>query len=457
MSTPAKIIDLNLPKVVLIGRVNVGKSTLFNKLTETTTALISNIPGTTRTRNIGTVTWRGQNFELTDTGGLTFDEEVPLEGEIKIQTKEAIKNADLILFIVDLQNELLPQEKELAKLILDNYKNKTPVILVGNKADSNLERQNAYDSQWKKLLLGEPIAVSAANGSNVGDLLDIIYKHLRKASKRPKMIIEKPTTKVAIIGKPNVGKSTLFNKLIGEQRVIESPMPHTTREPHDTLVEVDGEQILFVDTAGIRRKTKVSGELEKLGIGKSLGAIQRADLVLFLLDASEPISDQDKQLGGYLQEHAKSTIIVINKWDLSDENDDSFRNDVQKKIYRHFPHLKYAPIIFVSAATNYRTHQIFPMIIEANKAKQIVIPQDELDIFIKRIIKKHPPSRGKGVRHPKILGFKQTSSDPPVFEVAVKARTSIHPSYIHYLKNRLKDTYEFFATPIIIRLDKIKR
>ncbi len=457
MSTPAKIIETNSPVAVLVGRVNVGKSTLFNRLTETAHALVSDIPGTTRTRNIGTVHWRGKSFQLVDTGGLTFDETVPLEKDIIEQTEIAIKNADLILFVVDLQDNLLPQEKELAKKLLTKYRGKKQIILIGNKADSTTERQYIYNTEWKKLGLGEPMPVSATNGSNIGDLLDVIYKNLGKSKKRPKKMIEKKALKVAIIGKPNVGKSSLFNKLIGEPRVIVSDMPHTTREPHDTLIEIDGSYIIFIDTAGIRRKTKVSGNLEKQGIGKSLEAIKRANIVLFVIDAGEPITDQDKQLGGFLEEHAKSVIIVVNKWDLSEDNEDSFRNDVKKKIYKYFPHLNYAPIVFVSAKTEYRVHQIFPIIQQAATEKQMEIPAHELNEFFKHVIALHKPSRGKGVRHPKIISFQQIASDPPVFEAVIKQKTSLHTSYIHFLKHRLREQYGFFASPIIIKLRKVRR
>lgn len=457
MPTPAKIIDLNLPTAVLVGRVNVGKSTLFNRLTETGKALVSDIPGTTRTRNIGVVNWRGKNFQLVDTGGLTFDANVPLEKDIIEQTETALDNADLILFVVDLKADLLPQEKELARKIFCRYKNKKQILLIGNKADGAGDRNRIYDTEWKKLGLGEPMPVSAANGSNIGDLLDCIYKTLGRIKRRPKKAAEKPALKVAIVGKPNVGKSSLFNKLIGEPRVIVSDIPHTTREPHDTLVEVDGEHIVFIDTAGIRRKTKVSGELERGGIGKSLESIERADIALLVLDASEPITDQDKQLAGFLNEHAKSAIIIVNKWDLADENDDTFRNEVTKKIYGYFPHLDYAPLAFVSAKSGYRVHQIFPLIKKAASERTISIPSEELNDFLKKVVRLRQPTRGKGVRHPKILGIRQVSNRPPVFLIAIKQKTSLHSSYVNYLKNRLREQYGFYAAPIVIKMKKTKR
>ena len=254
-----------------------------------------------------------------------------------------------------------------------------------------------------------------------------------------------------------MGKSSLFNKLIGEQRVIANPTPHTTREPHDTLVEVNGDYLIFVDTAGIRRKSKVSGILEKMGIGKSLESVKRADVVLFLLDTSEPITDQDKQLGGFLNEHAKSVIIVINKWDLTEENIDNFKNKVKKIVYNHLPHLNFAPIIFVSALTEYRVHDIFPLIKRAWQERQTTISQIALKDFLRLTIKKHLPSRGKGVRHPKILSIKQIENNPPIFEIVIKYRTSLHLSYVNFIKKRLREKFEFFASPIIIKLKKARR
>ncbi len=456
MSTPAKIIETNLPTIALVGRVNVGKSTLFNKITETSHALVSGIPGTTRTRNIGTASWRGKQFRLIDTGGLTFDESVPLEKEIIVQTQIALKEADLIVFVVDIQEDLLPQEKELARYLRQNQ-TKKPILLVANKADNTVLRTRVYDGQWLKLGLGEPIPVSAGNGSNVGDLLDLIYKSLNKTKIRPKAYKETNPIKISLIGKPNVGKSSLFNKLIGEDRVIVSPMPHTTREPHDILVEVEGQDYLFVDTAGIRRKTKVSGELEKIGISKSINTINKSDIVLLLLDATEPISDQDQQLAGFLKEHTKSTIIVVNKWDLAEEDTEEFRKLVSKDIYRCFPHLDFAPIIFVSAKTQYRVHKIFPLLQEVWAGRQIMIDEKTLSDFLKKVTRQHLPSKGKGVRHPKILSLKQINANPPIFELMIKQKTSLHISYVKFLKNRLREEYGFFATPIIIKLSKFKQ
>ena len=479
MATPAKIIDQNLPTVALVGRVNVGKSTLFNKILEQNKAIVSSIAGTTRTRNIGTVDWRGKNFILVDTGGLTFSEEVPLEKEIIEQTEIAIKDADLIIFVVDIQAGLLPQERELAKRLI---KDKNRIIFVANKADSERLRMNAHEADWHKLGFGEPFPVSAANGSNVGNLLDEVFKRLgktvragSKTAKKPKTLKEMKVIKVAMIGKPNVGKSSLFNDLVGKKEVIVSDMPHTTREPHDTLVEVDGQALLFVDTAGIRRKANVSGELERAGIGKSIDAIKRADIVLLVLDASEPISVQDQQLGGFLRENTKSTIIVLNKWDLVEntmtrevakdgekgdfaaKESDAFKNDFKQNIYATFPHLDFAPIIFTSAKTKYKIHQIFPLIMRAWEERHTIVPEKDLKEFFKKVTKEHRPARGKGTKHPDVLSFHQLHNNPPMFEMMIKFQTSIHFSYVRYMENKLREAFGFFAAPIVIKLTKLKR
>lgn len=456
MSTLATIVDQRLPTVALVGRVNVGKSTLFNKILDRNLAIVSNQPGTTRTRNIATATWRGKQFRIIDTGGLTFTDEVPLEDDIIKQTEIALTEADVIVLVTDIQNGILPQEYELAKRLRTD-KNKKPVLLVANKSDNPATRTRVFDREWQKLNMGEALPVSAANGTSVGDLLDLIFKHFNSGARRPKVLDEAEPLKVALVGKPNVGKSSLFNKLIGEDRVIVSSMPHTTREPHDTLVEVDGTSILFVDTAGIRRKTKVSGELERQGIDKSIAAINRADLILLVLDATEPVTDQDQQLAGLLREHTKSVIIVINKWDEASDNDDEFRNQVKEHIYKKFPHLNYAPIVLVSAKTGYRVHQIFPLIERAQKERQITLDDETLKNFLRAATKKHLPTRGLGVRHPQIVGLTQIRNNPPMFEIFIKHKTSVHISYVHYLTNRLREQFGFFAAPIIIKMTKMKK
>lgn len=453
MTSPVKIIDQNLPTVALVGRVNVGKSSLFNKIIEQNLALVSDIPGTTRTRNAAVAAWRGKNFRLVDTGGLTFSDEVPLQNDIVRQTELALKEADLTLFVADIQTGIMPQERELARRL---HRQQKPVLVVANKADTTDLFPRIHDAEWRRLGFGEPIPVSANNGVNVGDLLDAVYTILNRLPRRPKKLKPIQPIKVAIMGRPNVGKSTLFNALIGEERVIVNPMAHTTREPHDTLVAVDGAHILFVDTAGIRRKARVAGELEKIGIGKSIAAVSRSDIVLLVLDATEPISDQDQQLAGLLREHTRSVIIVVNKWDKAEDNNDAFRNDVKKDIYAALPHLNFAPIVFVSALSEYRVHQIFPLIKEAWAGRQVVISEAALKDFLKRAVRRHLPTRDRGVRHPRIAALRQLGCNPPVFEMIIKSNTSLHISYVHFIERRLREEYGFFAAPIVMKLTKLK-
>ncbi len=449
-----------LPTIALVGRVNVGKSTLFNKLIEDRKAIVSDTPGTTRTSNEGLILWKGKEIKVIDTGGLTFEDEIDFEHDILKQSEAAMKVADLILFVVDAAEGLMPQEKELAKRMRRIITK--PVLVVANKADKKSIEENITNSEFYKLGLGDVYPISAASGRRVGDLLDHIYTTLQKGSKRPKKYTEKSNTlRVSLIGKPNAGKSSIFNKLIGEEKVIVSDKPHTTREPHDTEIEyTEGKrkhQITFVDTAGIRRKTKVKGELERAGIQKSINSIEESDLVLFVLDGSEPISQQDMQLGGLVERRGKSVVIILNKWDLAEDNSDANRQEVKKMIYAHFPHVKFAPIEFVSGKTSYGIHKIFPLLIRAAESRKTLIPGEVLEKFLEDCIAEHKPGKGKGTRRPKILGMRQLDSNPPVFELLIKSKTSLHSSYVNFVERRLRERFDFFASPIIIRMSKIKR
>lgn len=444
-----------LPVVALVGRVNVGKSTLFNRLIEEQKALVSTIPGTTRTPNEGVVLWRGKTVRLIDTGGVTFRDAIPLEEDIRLQTERAMREADLIVFVADAETGIVADDREFAKAL---QKTKKPVILVANKADRGRDETNLTDREWYSLGFNAPIPLSAASGRRVGDFLDVVYTALGKSKRRPKVYAEEaPDIRVAIIGKPNVGKSSLFNKLIGEEKVIVSPMAHTTREPHDTRVMYEKTPITFIDTAGIRRKAKVSGELEQKGIAKSLQTVSASDIVLLVLDGTDTISSQDLQLGGLLAKHAKSVLILVNKWDLATDVSDTKRNDVKRMIYSYFPHLDFAPIIFVSGKTGYRVHQIFPELLHAWRARQTEIPPETLETFLRSATREHRPSRGKGTHHPKLLRLRQLDVNPPVFEVAVKLKTSIHSSYVQYLERKMREQFDFYATPLIIKLTKMKR
>lgn len=454
----------NRPIICLVGRVNVGKSKLFNRLIEQEQAIVSDKPGTTRTSNEGVIIWKGKEIKIMDTGGLTFLDTVPFEDDIIKQTEYAINHASLVIFVVDGKTGVLPQERELAKRIRNK---KIPVMLAGNKIDSNKDERSMYTGEWAALGFGDPFPISASNGRNIGDFLDKIYTTLNKQGKRPKSPKDqkKELIKISIIGKPNAGKSSLFNKLIGQERVIVSEIAHTTREPHDTTVEyeynvgskTEKQEIKFIDTAGIRRKAKVSGLLERSGIQKSINTVDESDIILFVIDGSETISSQDQQLGGLIQKRGKSVIILVNKWDLAEDNSQSSRSEVQKMVLREFPHLDFAPIIFVSGLTGYKVHSIFPTIMQAWRARHTHVANRALENFLKNVTAEHRPSRGKGTRHPKLLGLRQIDTAPPVLELFVKYRTSLHSSYVNFLKNRLREQFDFIGTPIIMKLHKLKK
>lgn len=474
MATPAQFGQKHIPTIALVGRVNVGKSSLFNKLIEDQKAIVSDIPGTTRTNNEGLILWRGAYIRIIDTGGLTFVENVPFEEDIIKQTEYAMNHADLILFVTDAQTGILPQELELAKRL--RKRKDAKVLVVANKVDTQKYAANIFSGEWERLGLGAPFPVSAGSGRNVGDLLDHIYEQLESRGHMPSEAnVEEPNKpiQVSIIGKPNVGKSSLFNQLVGEERVIVSDVAHTTREPYDTLMQytfepevseqADGEKvpevfnINFIDTAGIRRKARVSGELERKGIHKSIDSVDKSDIILFVIDGSETLSHQDMQLGGLLERRGKSVMIIVNKWDLADDNSDAHRNNVKEMVYSYFPHLEFAPIIFVSGKTGYRVHQIFPSLIKVWKGRNTHVANRALEQLLAEATREHLPARGKGTRHPELLGLRQINIAPPVFELYVKHRTSLHRSYLNYLENKMRERFNFYGTPIIIKLTKVKR
>lgn len=448
------IVDFNLPTITLIGRVNVGKSTFFNKLMEKFQALVSDEPGTTRTRNIGNFTWRGVQARLVDAGGLTFDENAEFEEEILDQTLKGIAEADIVLFIVDGQAGLMPQEREIAKIL---RKKKVKTLLVANKVDAPRMRTTVHEGEWMKLGLGEPRIISAANGVGVGDLLDEVFKFFHTGSRRrPKEVKIKPSIRVAILGKPNVGKSTLLNQIAGKDIVITSPVAHTTRETFNLLVQWGEHYIEFKDTAGIRRKAHVSRGLEKMGVSQSIRQMQDADVILLMVDATEPISVQEKVLGRLVDDKRRSMVIVVNKWDLVEDHSEENRKKFIDAMHVQYPHLSHAEIIFVSAKSGFRVHQLYEVITQAFDSRYKQIPALELDSFLRQLISKHPPQRGIGNVPPKIYGLKQLANNPPEFQVSVKAKTSLNSSYLKFIERALREKFGFVGTPIIMYTKKTK-
>lgn len=465
-----KKIITNLPLVVIFGRTNVGKSTLFNCLTEKKQALISDIAGTTRDANIGTVEWQRTKFEIVDTGGIIKldrlikptkkKQDDPIQAKIEEHAKAYLETADIVMFVVDSKTGLLEQDRQLVillkKILGANF---SKVMLVVNKVDNR--RQLERSNEFYRLGMDEVYTTSAASGSGTGDLLDVIANKILAMPEKPAIEEEVlPEIKVIMIGKPNVGKSSLFNSLLGEERVIVSDIAHTTREPQDTVIEYRKHRIRLIDTAGMSRqgvkkqKKDNTMQLEKRGIEKSLDSLERSDIALFVFDISEPLTHQDSKNLSEIIDRQKSLIIVANKWDLMEEKDTK-KNTLY--INRTFPFALWAPILFISAKTKSKVDKVLDLIIKVSKERQAEIAPSVLNTFLMKIVKQHLPARAKGVKHPHIHKFEQRRSNPPLFEVRIGSKDTLHFSYVRFIANRLRDKFGFLGTPIRIWVSKNKK
>jgi len=463
-----------LPLVVIFGRTNVGKSTLFNCLTEKHKALVSNVEGTTRDSNIGIVEWQHASFSLIDTGGIidlkyltgqkikTDD----IEAKVQKQARGFIEKASLILFVVDARDRLLPQDKQMALLVKKLLPSDKKIILVANKVDSPGIRKEI--AEFNKLGLGEPVAISAANGSGTGDLLDIVVKNLKsaklikitRANAAKKVLEEKPIINVSIIGKPNVGKSSLINAILGEEKIIVSPIPHTTREPRDTMIEYKDYRINLVDTAGISkqgqrgaRQQKIKNSLEKVSIEQSIKTLRRAQIALLVIDINEDITHQDAKLVEEILDQKVSIIIVANKWDLVEERDTKIYT---QKIYSSFPFIQWSPIQFVSAHSGEKVQKIMDLIVAVSEGRATQVSENALGKFLGKIVKVHRPAKAKGTKHPHVSVFKQVGTNPPLFSIHIGSKDTLHFSYIRFIENRLREKFGFLGTPITIFIDQKK-
>lgn len=452
-----------LPKVIIVGRANVGKSTLFNRLIEKPKALTSQISGTTRDINISQVYWRGVNFDLIDTGGietiipskklkkLSPENNKDYTLDIINQTQASLKQADVIVFLADIKAGLLPQDTELAKAVKKVNK---PIIFVLNKTDSiKLESRSA---DFYKLGLGRPFFVSAINGLGTGDLLDEIVeqlKKLKKGRKSQKFEIKNPL-KISILGKPNVGKSSLLNSIIGEQRVIVSDKAHTTREAVDTYLKYKDKNIILIDTAGIRKQSKINKGLEKLSVKKSLMNAKESDICLLVLDISQPIGVQDNKLSKILIDSQVSIIIVANKWDKIKDKETNTQKKLTQEIYRYFPYLTWAPVIFTSALTGKHVNKILELALDIYEKRNKKITESTLSKFLKSALKKHSPKAAKGTKRPYLSNLKQVRTNPPKFEIKLGSKDTLNEAYIKYLENSLRQKFDLKGTPIKIVIKK---
>ncbi|MBQ2284848.1 MAG: ribosome biogenesis GTPase Der [Clostridia bacterium] len=427
------------PVVAIVGRPNVGKSTLFNKIAGKRIAIVEDTPGVTRDRLYTDAEWNGITFTMIDTGGIEPVSTDHILTEMRNQAKIAIDTADVIVLVVDVREGMTATDKDVANMLIRSGKE---VIVACNKCDSPGEPPlQLYD--FYNLALGEPIPVSGVHGSGVGDLLDEICNHFPENIEEEE---EEDIIKIAVVGKPNAGKSSLINRILGENRVIVSPIAGTTRDSIDTYYEKDGEKFLIIDTAGMRKRGKVEENIERFSVIRSLSAVDRADVVLIMVDATEGVTEQDTKIAGYAHEQGKACIICVNKWDLI-EKDTKTMNNFRLEVQEGLSYMLYAPIIFISAKTGQRVDKIFEMAkYVANQSAMRVSTGMLNDVLNDATSRVQPPS-DKGKRL-KIFYITQASVKPPTFVIFVNDKKLAHFSYIRYLENQLRNTFGFEGTPI---------
>ncbi|MDE6491949.1 MAG: ribosome biogenesis GTPase Der, partial [Lactobacillus sp.] len=423
-----------LPVVAIVGRPNVGKSTLFNRIINERLAIVEDRPGVTRDRNYAQAEWLGRKFDVIDTGGITW-EDGKIEEEIRAQAEIAIDEADVIVMLTSVVNGVTDLDEKVAQLL---YRTKKPVILAVNKADNPEQRANIYD--FYSLGLGDPIPVSSSHGTGIGDLLDeIVSDFPHDTDQKADDVIS-----FSMIGRPNVGKSSIVNKLLGENRVIVANEEGTTRDAVDTPFVKDGTKFRLIDTAGIRRRGKVYEKTEKYSVLRAMSAIERSDVVCLVLDASTGIREQDKHVAGYAHEAGRGIIIVVNKWDLPEKNSTSAK-DFEKVIRQEFQYLDYAPILFVSAKTGQRLDQIPKMVKKVYENQNQRIQSSVLNDLLLEASKLVPTPLVKGKRL-RVYYMTQVRTNPPTFVVFVNDPELMHFSYQRFLINQLRENFDFMGT-----------
>lgn len=435
---------MSLPVVAIVGKPNVGKSTIFNRLAGERIAIVEDQPGITRDRIYCRSEWNGREFHLIDTGGLEFGEQDEILDHIKNQAELAIEEADVILFVVDGRDGLTGNDEEVARLL---HRSNKPVILAVNKIDDVKYKDVMYE--FYQLGFEHVIPVSSIHGTGTGDMLDALVDHFPDKEEEE---YDEDTIRVSLIGRPNVGKSSLVNAILGEQRVIVSPVAGTTRDAIDTPFEYEGQEYVLIDTAGIRKRGKVYESIEKYSVLRALKAIERSDVCLIVIDGERGIAEQDKKIAGYAHEAGCAAIFVVNKWDAV-EKDDKTMNRFSQKIRDHFQFMDYAPILFVSAKTKQRVRQILPMVSEVAEHHAMRITTSVLNQVIHDALMTTPPPQDRG-RRLRIQYSTQVSVKPPTFVLFVNDPELAHFSYIRYLENQLRNAFSFKGTPMRIILRK---
>ncbi len=432
---------MSKPIVAIIGKPNVGKSTFFNYLAGSRISIVEDTPGVTRDRVYADTNWRGRNFTLIDTGGIEPESEDIILSQMREQANLAISMADVIIFLTDIRQGVTAADKEIAIMLKKSGK---PIVLVCNKAD-NFEKDREEIYEFYNLGLGDPFPISASNAIGIGDVLDEIYKDFPEKEEGED---DDSVIKVAVIGKPNVGKSSLINKLLGENRAIVSNIAGTTRDAIDSELENEHGKYVLIDTAGIRRKSKIKESIEKFSIMRTLLAIERADVCLMMIDATEGVTDQDAKIAGEAHEAGKGIIIVVNKWDEYEKETGTLEK-YEKEIYSKLSYLSYAPIIFISAKTGQRVHKLYDLINHVAEQNSLRISTSVLNQVINEAIAIVQPPTDKGKRL-KIFYGTQASTCPPTFVIFVNNKELFHFSYERYIVNQIRKEFGLVGTPVRI-------
>ncbi len=430
---------MSKPVVAIVGRPNVGKSTLFNALAGEQISIVKDTPGVTRDRIYADVTWLNYNFTLIDTGGIEPESKDIILSQMREQAEIAIASADVIIFMVDVRQGLVDSDSKVANMLRRSGK---PVVLVVNKVDS-FQKMMTDVYEFYNLGIGDPVPVSSVGKLGIGDMLDEVVKHFPESAAEDE---EDERPRIAIVGKPNVGKSSIINKIVGESRVIVSDIAGTTRDAIDTDITYNGNEYVFIDTAGLRRKNKIKEELERYSIIRTVTAVERADVVLVVIDATEGVTEQDAKIAGIAHERGKGIIVVVNKWDAIEKND--------KTIYEHTNRIKdilsfmpYAEILFISAKTGQRVGKIFDTIDMVIENQNLRIQTGVLNEILSEAVAMQQPPSDKGKRL-KIFYMTQVSVKPPTFVIFVNNKELMHFSYTRYLENKIRDTFGFSGTAL---------
>ena len=429
---------MSKPIVAVVGRPNVGKSTFFNKIVGRRVSIVEDTPGVTRDRIMAEAEWLGHYFLLIDTGGIEPDSQEIIPAQMRAQAEIAMDTADVILFLVDGRDGVTTADMEVAEILRRKRK---PVILVANKIDSPKVPDTFYDLY--ELGLGEPFAISSVNMLGLGDLLDEVVKNFPEGLEAED---DEDSVKIAIIGKPNVGKSSIVNAFVGEERVIVSNIAGTTRDSIDTPFEKDGDKYVLIDTAGIRRRSRVNDDIEKYSVIRAIAAIERCDVALLVIDAAEGVTEQDKKIAGMAHEAGKGIIVVVNKWDLVTKETNTMR-DMERKIKGELVFMDYAPVMFTSAIKGQRLLPVIDMAKKVSEMRAMRVSTGQLNALVQDAMVMNNPPSDKGKRL-KIYYVTQVSVKPPLFSFQVNDRKLMHFSYSRYLENKIRDAYGFEGTSI---------